>query len=410
MDKALSIENQILLCCARRAFDPDVEAATGSLEVLVQQGVDWNSLFSAARLHNLLPLVYERLGMLETGMVPAAVTARLRSAYCTNLLRNQRLHAELVEVIKSLRREGVEAIVLKGGALAWTVYANAAQRPMADLDLLVQRGQMDHSGAVLRSLGFRLPDSLPAHMVPFEQRFGSGLHWLRSHGAKMINLDMKHHLIKSEWCRTSFSIEPDVLWAAARPLALDGTEAWQLSAEDTLICLCLHLALNHSYAWSLGAYVDMDRVVVASDRDLSWSRLVERAGRFGVKTIVYLGLRGAQRLLETPVPFRVMVALRPGGLRLGVLRKLAPLDAEAVMQGAEGQLRGVQQVLLYAALTDHVGAVGSMARDLLFPSEEWLGTRYALGTSCSHRLAHPWRIARAALRSLYRPLFESSLD
>jgi hypothetical protein len=313
-------------------------------------------------------------------------------------------------VIEAIGQEGVEIIILKGGALALTVYANAAQRPMADLDLLVRREHMDHVGAVLCSLGFRLPNSLSAHMVPFEQRFGGGLHWLRSRGARTINLDVQHHLVKSEWCRAAFPVEPDALWAEARPLALDGKEAWQLSAEDTLISLCLHLALNHSYAWSIGAYVDMDRVITASDRALSWSRLVERAGRFGVRTVVYRGLQGAQRLLETPMPSGVLAALRPGGLRLGVLRKLAPLDTEAVMRGAEWQLQGVQQVLLYVALTDHIGAVGNMARGLLLPSADWLGARYALGTPRHPRLSHPWHVARAALRSLHRPLVESSLD
>jgi hypothetical protein len=338
--------------------------------------------------------------------------AQLRGAYGTNLLRNRRLGAELAEVVAALRAEGVETIVLKGGALARTVYQNAAQRPMADLDLLLRREEMERAGGVLTSLGFRLPDLLPVHLVPFERHFGGGLHWLRSRGDRTTKLDVQHHLVKTDWCRASFAVEPDALWASARPLCLGTTEAWQLSAEDTLICLCLHLALNHGYEWALSSYADMDRVVRARDGALSWSRLVDRAGRFGTQTAVYRGLRCARTLLGTPVPSHVLDILRPGGLQMGILERLAPLDPDTVLQGAYRQPGTVKLVMLYAMLVDHPRALGKMAQGLLFPGEEWLAARYILetrGQARLYRFIHPWHVAWAALQDLHRPLVESIL-
>jgi hypothetical protein len=406
VDESLTVENQILLWCARREFDG---AAAGEL---VGRGVDWEALLAAGRRHHLLPLLYERLRAVEDGRIPPGVMARLRSAYYTNLLRNQRLGAELAEVVEALRGEGVEAIVLKGGALAPTVYPNPAQRPMADLDLLVRAEDVERAGAVLESLGFRLPDSLPAGMVPFQQRFGSGLEWQRCRADRTTRLDVHQHLAGIHMFRDAFPVETGTLWAAARPLPLDGSEAWQLSAEDTLIHLCLHLARPHTYDCPLLSYVDIDRVVAAPDGAPSWRLLVERSGQYQVKMVVYYGLRCAQSLLGTPVPPGVLDALQPGRAHLRTLRWLAPLDREGVLQVARGSRGVVKRVLLHAALADGIREAGAMVRGLLFPGEEWLAARYALEPGRQarrYRLVHPWRVARATLRDPQRRLVESVL-
>jgi hypothetical protein len=336
----------------------------------------------------------------------------LRSAYVANLLRNRQLAAELAGVVGTLRREGIEAIVVKGGALAPTVYADPAQRPMNDLDLLVRPEDTDRAGAVLRSLGFALPGALPARMAAFQQRFGGGVEWQRARGGRVTRLDLHHHLVGVDWCWAAFPFDSDALWSAARPLAVDGLEAWQLSLEDTLIHLCLHPAL-HGYAGPLLGYADVERVLTAGEGAFPWSRLVERAQRFRVRTVVYYGLQAAHHLLGTPLPVEVVTALEPDALRLRFLRGLAPLDAATVLRGADRRPSGLKQGLIYAALADPVGAGAGMVQRLLFPGQEWLATRYALetqGQARIYRWVHPLRLARAVLRGLHRPLVESSLE
>jgi len=399
-----------MLNCARSDFDAEAQAG---VEALLCQEIDWASLFASARRHGMQPLLYERLHGLDAGRVPPEVMASLKGAYYTNLLRNQRLGDDLAEVVTALHQEGVEAMVLKGGALARTVYASPAQRPMVDLDLLVRQGQMERAGAVLETLGYSLSSSAPAHMMAFQQRFGGGLEWLRSREGGVTRLDVQFDLVGVDWCWDAFPVEPDALWEAARPLDLDGTPALQLSPEDTLIHLCVHPALHHGYHCPLIGYADMDRVVAASRPALSWTRLVERAERFQVRTVVYYGLQCAHRLLRTPVPAEIQRALKPGAMQLRILRALAPLTPEAVLDAESDSPRGVRQVLLYAALVDRVRDVGSIVRGILFPDEEWLTVRYSLeskGQVRHYRLVHPLRVARAFLRGLTRPLIESSLE
>lgn len=407
MDESLSIENQIVLRCARRDVDLDGVGA------LVDRDVDWDSLLATARAHRLLPLLYEQLATLDGGRVPQEVMGYLRGAYYTNLLRNQRLEADLAEVVAALRGERVEVIVLKGGALARTVYPHPALRTMADLDLLVRMEDADRAGAVLASLGFRLPASLPAGLVPFRQRFEGGMSWKRPRGGKTTLLDLHHHPVGLHLFRSSFPVEPGALWQAARPLALKGTEALQLSTEDTLIYLCIHLALNHHYISPLLAYADIDRVIAACGQALSWPQLTERAMCFQVRTAMYISLQGAHSLLGTPVPPEVLTALQPGSVQLRVLRWLVPQDREAVLHGTRGEPGVLRRVLFYAALVDHARAVGSMVRGVLFPDMEWLTLRYPLETRHQaqlYRLVYPLHLARFHLRDPRGRLIDSSLE
>jgi len=370
-------------------------------------------LLDLAVKHGLLPLLHARLRDLENEQIPEAVLARAESVYYVNLRRNVLLQHELGQIVRSLHEEDVEVIVLKGGALAWTVYASPGLRPMVDLDLLVRPEQMERVGLVVGALGFHRSASLPAHMVPFQERFGGGVEWIRERNGKMTRLDVQHDLVGVDWCRRAFSIEAGALWEAAPPLDLGGMLARQLSAVDALIHLCLHPALHHGYACSFIGYVDMDHLICQAGSDLFWTRLLERVRRFRVKTTVYWGLTAAHDLLATPVPAEVLAELAPQGVRLHLLRRLAPLNEEVVLPGAGRQLTGVRQVLLYVVLVDRLQDAWRMLWSILFPDLEWLAARYALegkGQARLYRLVHPFRVARAFVRGLYRPLVQSSLE
>jgi hypothetical protein len=402
--------DRLLLLCARGRFDDEVRA---TVEALLGQEVDWQRLLAVAALHRLLPHLYYRLRELDHTLLPAPVMDRLKSNYYANLRRSLWLQHELLQVIQQLRRQGIEVIVLKGGALAWTVYPNPALRPMADLDLLVRPEEMARVGPALEALGFHRSASLPAHMVAFQEAFGGGVEWVCERNGVKVALDIQHDLVGVDWCRGALSIEADALWQAACPLPLNGIQARQLSAEDTLIHLCLHPALHHGYAFAFSGYVDIDRLVWQVGSDPFWTRLLERVGRFQVRTVVYGGLLAAHRLLATPVPPEVLAELAPRGARLHLLRRLAPLDRDADLQEAGKPVTGVRQMLLYAMLMDRWQDAGRMLWSILFPDPDWLAARYGLngrGRARLYRLVHPFRVARAFVRGLYRPLLQSSLE
>jgi hypothetical protein len=400
---------QTLLACARSQTD-----GNGRLESLARQDTDWAHFLDLAKRHNLLPLAYARLRDLDGDRVPSDIMAHLQATYYTNLRRNLRLQADLAEAVTALQAAGLQPIVLKGGALAGTVYPDPGQRPMVDLDLLVRPGEMEPAGAVLASIGFRLSGGLPTRMVAFQQRFGGGLEYLRQGDFGLTRIDLQHDLIGVDLCRDAFAAEPEALWTAARPLPLDrGPDALQLSAVDTLIHLCLHPALHHGYAVPLLGYVDIDWLVAAEASAEFWPRLAARAAQFRARIAVYHALRCAHDLLGTPVPAEVLAELAPGALRQRLVTRLAPLDGERIWATTGHPPTGLHQLLLYAALMERPRHALGMVRAILCPDPQWLAVRYGLQDprqARRYRLVHPWRVARAFLRGLHRPLIQSSLE
>ena len=68
--------------------------------------------------------------------------------------RHRRIQELLDRIDARCREEGIAAVALKGAALHSMGLYHAGERPMADVDLLVQAGDTARTGQVLESLGF----------------------------------------------------------------------------------------------------------------------------------------------------------------------------------------------------------------------------------------------------------------
>src|SRR5262245_58242999 len=92
-------------------------------------GLDWDRVVDLAYQHDIAPLLYRSVRVLEgTPDAPAAIK-RLREAYLANALRNTLLFQELQKILTVLRDCRKPVVALKGAALAETVYGNRALRP-----------------------------------------------------------------------------------------------------------------------------------------------------------------------------------------------------------------------------------------------------------------------------------------
>jgi hypothetical protein len=65
------------------------------------------------------------------------------------------MERQLREILDTFGRENISSLVLKGPALAWTVYPDPATRPFADIDLLVRPDQYMKARNILNQLGYR---------------------------------------------------------------------------------------------------------------------------------------------------------------------------------------------------------------------------------------------------------------
>ena len=113
----------------------------------------WPRLLPQLREHRLMPAAHWVVRR-HNLRIPSEAYGPLESAFYSASLRHEQLCAALAEIAETLSQKGLQAVVLKGMALAEIVYPHPACRPMEDLDLLVRPDDRGAASEVLVSLGY----------------------------------------------------------------------------------------------------------------------------------------------------------------------------------------------------------------------------------------------------------------
>ena len=280
--------------------------------------MDWSALVERAQGNGVAPLLYRRLR--EIPHIPPTALDPLRQAYYQNAAANTLRYRELEQVLSALEAAGIPTLVLKGPALALTIYPDPALRVIGDLDLLVRREQVEQAMAALRRLGYETPDRGLPYPIAYLTRFGRHFQLQRHERAGTFELEVHWTLIGELWAGAVTAIDIEGLWARAIPLQGDGWEACQPSPADMLLHLALHATLMHGFTeLGIRIYVDVDRLVrhYASGKEAGafWAQAIALARAQRLATILYTTLIVARDLLGTPLPTSVLAALRPGGVQ-----------------------------------------------------------------------------------------------
>ncbi len=305
----------------------------------------------------LFGLIADRIDMLDP--------AEPRAGMFRGLRRRNAVHAmvmldRLDDLLARFDELGVEAVVLKGPALALSVYEHAGARPYGDLDVLVPYGVHE-----------RITDAFVAEGWVATHHDFAGNHGVnfRRNGAE---IDL-HRLVHSE---IVLSGRPEqtmsVLQTEWAPRLLpSGRRIRVLAPTDALLHTLVHgtqRLLPHNLRWA----VDADRIL-ATER-VDWDRLVTLAKTFRLSPLVHDALLFHSTLTDRPVPGGVLEQLAADRLKWLERKRL-----DAFHEWPEpGRFVGKASTNISWALwrTRHLTAVGAVRA---FPDElaRGLGQRSA---------------------------------
>jgi hypothetical protein len=265
---------------------------------------DWAGILRQAGENGVTPLLYHRLKtVVPAPAVPPLALDHLRAAAVQSAAQSLRIGRELVHVLEALRRQGIPAIVLKGGYLGPVVYESSALRTMCDLDVMVRRDDLVRTVGVLAGLGYA-PQYFDVEEVDYAQH-----HHLRPMARPGgIRVEIHWSIARPT---PRFDIDVEGLWTRARPTAIAGIEALVLSPEDLILHLCLHASFSHKFRVGVRACWDILEVVRHHGAGIDWDQVVRRARQWGIGRYVYLTLRLVHELLAADIPPAALAALEP---------------------------------------------------------------------------------------------------
>ena len=344
---------------------------------------DWERLIVLAAQHDVVPVTYARLK--ERGVVPPSPIANiLRQAYLVSAARNVRLFDELGKILHALQAASIPVVPFKGASLAEAVYGDIALRPMADLDLWVQREHIDAARSVMESLSYELPAEA-VRSLAWEAALTGETQMSKEH-APLVELHWK--IFPSEWVRHTARIDEDAIWD--RTAQVEGSEARHLSPEDAIIHSCVHLAVTHKMSdGGLRTFVDLD--VARQKWAIDWQTVAERARAWRVSCATWFVLQALAELFGDPDNQLPLAELAPSPLRQFLLKRFA--SARLVVEGLQLSSSPRRFLLLLLLVDRPVDALALVWR-AVFRDRHWLTLRYDLPKAPS------WRIWQLRVRHL----------
>lgn len=372
-----SAAEQSLVRFVRAVFLPDgVDCILPNLSE-----AEWDAVATKAQKHRLAPLLYAALkarDLLRT--LPEGVVQNLRAAYFRANIANWFAFQELGQLLDCFNRERLPVVLLKGCALAGTLYPDMTLRPMVDLDVLVPEAELSHIAKLLAGQGY-FPFMEPGD--GFQQTLRNEQAYARE-GQIPIAVDVHWHLMAGKYYSTRIPI--DWFWQRTTALTVGDRSALVLSPEPQLLHLVAHLVLHHSgegLLWSFDIALLLERY---RDR-LRWDEVVKGARSFGLDQI----LRTA--ITQVHGTWGVTVSAEANNLLNGIRPSAATLLRSAIhgthYDGARAtwdalSTPGFRGKLIYLQV-------------LVFPSEYYMQERYTI----SDRRLMPLYYGRRMLKGLY---------
>ena len=291
---SLSPEAQLLLLTAGG------ERNDQAIRALLAQPLDWAKLTWLSEQERATPVLWRRLSAIASLPEDAQPLHRMSMV---SEFRMAHLESRLLSALDTLEESEIEPVLLKGAALALTVYGSFIARPMSDVDLLVQRDNVMRAREALIASGWtegveNSPEFYEGHhhLQPLVDAQGTGTS-LELH----TSLFFEGH---------PFALTSEDIRRRADKVVVRGRTVLVPSVHDQLLHLCLHFAWSHMMAtgaWR--AFRDLD-ALLRTER-VNWKEFTKLALDARGGSACYWTFRLARTVAGISVPAWVEQALVP---------------------------------------------------------------------------------------------------
>ncbi len=256
------------------ALDSPVEAGRLS---------NWTSAeLEIVRSQHLAPWLYKALADKEDSGLPPEIGQQLLEQYRISAARAALRELWTGKLLAAFEENGIPAVLLKGAYLGEFVYKDSAQRPMADLDLLVPEDDREKAHVLLTALGCRM---YVGGSDEFEPMISPSTTYVMDSYVPEYT-DLHWGLCSMDYYRLHHSIIGDNVVESK----LCGVKAYFLTPEANFVHIALHI-LAHS-----GGMRDwLDLILLSRMKDFHWDRLIELAESLGVVTPLHWVFRRLEK-------------------------------------------------------------------------------------------------------------------
>ena len=290
-DRSSLVTRQFLIRCLRTWLAAErAPALSGPIE----GEVDWKSLLQLAEFHRVTPLLFRFLRRARPQPAPESLLMEMGAYVRSAARRSLALTGELLRLVEGLEAHGITPIPIKGPALAFFLYGDAALRQFGDLDILVRQQDLAAAKELLLSRGYQPEYQLTRRQ---EEAWHHNYHHLFSLRRRdgTIVVELHRDIMPSG---SPFHGDLDGIWRRRKRLAVAGATVASLSTEDLLLFLCVH---GSKHSWRRLQWL-CDVAQLISCHTVDWGQVTAQANSSSGQQMLFLGLFLADDILGTPIP------------------------------------------------------------------------------------------------------------
>lgn len=350
--------------------------------------VDWDALIDLAKENRVSQMLYTVVREQHV-TPPPDIAARLRSLHFSGVVDSAKRHRQFELIVEVLSAAGIVVIPLKGVWLSETVYSNIAMRGMADIDLWIRKEDVERASNVMQTIGYQESENINRPRELQDAFLGEIL--LCKKGAPFVELHWGIFL--GEWLRETARIEERLI--RDRSLPWKGEMVRQLTPEDAVLHVAVHLAVNHHMSESVLRSL-LDLYMMQRRLEIDWGLVVDRAISWRIATPVWFALDTMIRLFGDDEKLSgKLLRLQPAVFRRRLLLQF--ISPEGALTGEK--IAGWKKFMFLLLLVDRLDASLSLVWHAIWPDRTWFVFRYGLQDASAWRIAvqrmlHPVLVSR----------------
>ena len=383
----IETENKVILCIARRELN---SVRREELRRLLQQPLNFDSLFATASTHGLLPLLHKNLNS-ASDIVPGHFLSRLKRESVANSQSVLHLIGKTLRVEKLFKEHGIPVALFKGPLLAQMAYGELSLRQAGDIDILINRQHFDRARSLLESLGYEMSPQLTPSQLASHLNNHCEIQFMRDDWFTVV--DLHWDLAPRSFV---FGVKGDEVMSRLQSVPFAGTMVDTFDAEDSVLYQSMHGA---KHLWRRLERITSLAEILRSTPDIDWNVLLDRAENAHAVRMLALGLRLVEIFSDVLIPSRVLSTLDSDG----TMQRMAQSIREQIFT-FDNTVDSTETNLYNLRIMDRKrDALISALRSIFVPTlPDWQALALPASLHSLYYAFRPFRLSSVYLRRLTR--------
>ena len=209
---------------------------------------------------------------------------------------------ELLEILKALN-EGIRAIPYKGISLSKVIFNSSNLREFSDIDLLINRNDLEKIGQILIQRGYEKEFQVPEFYWPTYKKYNCEYNY------DFYNDDRRIFHVEPHWTLGKrlyqLHFDQDNFADFITPIEIGNEKVEGFNLEGLFITTCIHHIAKEEW-FRLKHVVDLAGILNKFNSQLSWDLILKKGQELDIENIILLGIAIPHEVFGINLPTNIL--------------------------------------------------------------------------------------------------------